>query len=133
MNKLAEQEALQQLVASIANSISSYCQKPCEARCCRVGELLLEKKEAEQFTKKTQREDNMFIVPLRLKGCEHLQSNASCGIYNARPNLCRDFPLFLKGNTLLVAGWCLAVKEGLIAPKLLILQEKYPEVKIVYI
>lgn len=131
--KEADYALLDKQVRILANSLSNFCKTTCKAHCCRVGSLLLEAKEAELFSQKKQREDNMFIVPLRLKGCEHLQSNASCGIYNARPNLCRDFPLFLKSNTLLVAGWCLAVKEGLIAPKLLILQEKYLEVKIVYI
>ncbi len=133
MEKSSKQLALPEVVALLANSISSFCQKPCEARCCRIGELLLEKKEAEQFKKKTVRKDGMFIVPLRLEGCEHLKSDASCGIYASRPELCRSFPLFLKGNTLLIAGWCLAVKEGLLAPGILKLQKDFPEVKIIYI
>jgi Fe-S-cluster containining protein len=128
-----QKELLIIAVKELANSISSYCQSPCEARCCRVGELLLEKEEAMQFSQKILRDDGAYSVPLRVSGCEHLGINATCNIYASRPELCRSFPLFLKGNSLLVAEWCLAVKAGLLEPGLLAVREEFPEVKIINI
>jgi len=131
--KQTQKELLAVAVKELANGISEYCQSPCEARCCRIGELLLEKEEATLFSNKLLRDDGAYSVPLRVTGCEHLGSQATCAIYASRPELCRSFPLFLKGNSLLVAQWCLAVKAGLLEPGLLAIQEKFPEVKIINI
>jgi Fe-S-cluster containining protein len=33
-----------------------------------------------------------YSIPKELFTCKHLQDNGDCGIYESRPNMCRDYP-----------------------------------------
>jgi len=104
------------LAIKARESLSSYCYEECLAFCCRKGFLLLSEKEVKLLKMKT---DDLQILPvdrryiLNLsKGCPNL-INYKCTIHKnkARPKACKEFPLFIKGNTIIISEDCPAINK----------------------
>ncbi|MFA6073187.1 MAG: hypothetical protein WC758_03675 [Candidatus Woesearchaeota archaeon] len=121
------------LAISARKSLSHYCYTECNARCCRVGYILLtakevivvqgnHKKKLEMIPVHTETNNDAQVLHLgsKLDGCPNLQ-NFKCIIHKNpdRPKTCKDFPLFiLKNKTIRVTYECPAVKENKLYPYL---------------
>lgn len=108
-------------------SISSYCHNECKCYCCRNGYLILKGKETNLVTQNRRDElvtkniltaiqDGNYSLKLgnSEEGCPSLKDH-QCSIHanRGRPLACKEFPIFVKGNTVQFSHRCLAVKEGL--------------------
>ncbi|MCA9477566.1 MAG: YkgJ family cysteine cluster protein [Nanoarchaeota archaeon] len=91
--------------------------RACKAQCCKRGYLPVSEKEAELFGTT---EGLINLTP----PCMHLDNNNACSVYEKRPKACREFPLYEKGKTLLVASWCPGYQEGLLDEFLKLLEGK---------
>ena len=104
-------------------SLSSFCIEECKAYCCRRGYLSVTEKEAQPILSKCsdfQKEFKVTVKPaaisISLEGdCPALAEN-KCSIYSERPQVCRDYPIFLEGNFLKVSAYCTGAKEGRLYP-----------------
>jgi Fe-S-cluster containining protein len=122
-------------IASIAekarNSISDFCMTQCNAYCCRKGQLMLQSDEVDAVTQGKReeltrlkllekKEDGRYFLNFEgeVDGCPSLTDDFKCSIYTdqKRPQTCRDFPIFLKGNEAVFSHRCLAMKEGKFYP-----------------
>ncbi len=110
-------------------SISSFCIEECRSYCCRKGYLVLSRKELDLITDKkpgswknqiTELDDNRFSLFMgnSLHPCPALLPNFHCSIHKKRnrPKACKEFPVFLKGDTVYFSNRCLAVRQGLFYP-----------------
>jgi Fe-S-cluster containining protein len=122
----------EKLAIAARNSISSYCYKECLAYCCRRGYLLLSANEVglmngpkiedlKIMPKEVDTDASRFIFNIGLKttGCPNLK-DYKCTIHKNpdRPKACKEFPLFLFENTVIVASECFAIKENKLYPYL---------------
>jgi len=104
-------------------SISSYCYDDCKAYCCRKGYLTMNLKEACLVTNNFTNQNTTKIIPngrfsLDLnKTCPRLVEHM-CTIHKKRnrPSACKEFPIFITGNTVLISSRCPAVKENKLYP-----------------
>ena len=120
---------MQAAISALADSLSSYCKDECHAACCRRGRIVLDASEAAFFKRKVVRPDALELVDLT-SGCEHLRTDR-CSIYSDRPQVCRDFPLFLRHKTLFVSTTCLAVDAGVLDEGLVTLKKDHPSLHII--
>jgi Fe-S-cluster containining protein len=126
---ISEAEAL---AITARKSISSYCYKECLAYCCRRGYLLLSEKEVTlmkdtkiadlKIMPKDLEADNeryIFNIGLKPQGCPNL-IKYKCTIHKnpERPKACKEYPLFIFENTVIVTDECPAVKENMLYPYL---------------
>ena len=111
------------LAISARASISSYCYNECLAYCCRRGYLLLSEKEANLLQIDTK---DLILMPIDKryifnlgKGCPNLVE-FKCIIHKNpdRPKACKEFPLFISENTIIVTEDCPAVKQSMLYPYL---------------
>jgi len=111
------------LAVSARESISSYCYNECLAYCCRKGFLLLSEKEADLLRLDIK---DLVIMPIDKryifnlgKGCPNL-IGYKCIIHKdpERPKACKEFPLFVFENTIIVTDDCPAVKQNMLYPYL---------------
>jgi hypothetical protein len=111
------------LAISARESISSYCYNECLAYCCRKGYLLLSEKEVNLLQMDIK---NLVILPVDKryifnlsKGCPNLKEY-KCIIHKnpERPKACKEFPLFICENTIVVTEDCPAVKQDMLYPYL---------------
>lgn len=97
------------LVDAARDSLGPFCSSTCKAKCCKKGYLPVSAQESLLFETdlydKTQ--SRVTLTP----GCSHLKKD-SCTIYARRPKACREFPVYLKGKTILIASWCEGYKAG---------------------
>ena len=99
-------------------SIGEFCSEECKSYCCRCGNLPISKEESAVFDKKILTIfESKYLLNLKSPGCPHLE-NFKCKIHSnpLRPLACREFPLFLRENTVFLSHRCLAVKKGLLYP-----------------
>lgn len=120
---------MQLQVELLANSLSAFCAGSCQAQCCKRGRIVLPALEGQYFSCKVIRPDGLQQVDLS-KGCEHL-TDQQCAIYDRRPVVCREYPLFLRYRTLIVASCCAAVKAGVLDEGLQRLQVEFPELRVI--
>lgn len=108
------------------NSIGKYCMEECNSLCCREGTINLTNKEMKLITGDKAYDPNpIYISPkkeiqLNLKiGCPCFIDN-KCSIHNKRnrPNICKEFPLFIKQNKIILSHDCPAVQENKLYPYL---------------
>jgi Fe-S-cluster containining protein len=111
---LSRQEILEALADEARDSLSSYCINTCKALCCKSGHLTITKAESEIFPKdkKVERADGLYEIPLQPQ-CIHLKNN-KCTVYENRPKPCRNFPVYVRGETILFASWCKGQQAGLL-------------------
>ena len=108
----------EKLAEKARKSIGKFCSEECKAYCCRCGNLPISKEESELFDKKTlAKSGNGYTFCLQSQGCPHLK-DFKCKIHSnpLKPLACREFPLFIRNNTVLLSHRCLAVKTGLFYP-----------------
>ena len=121
-------------------SISRFCVEDCMAYCCRKGYLVMSSKESDIVTAGMTKYFDKQILKQLANGkwslflgnpdlpCPSLKEGM-CVIHKnpERPLACRQFPLFLEGNTIKLSPRCLAVKQGVFYPyikKLMVLGYK---------
>ncbi|MBD3318488.1 hypothetical protein GF342_01110 [Candidatus Woesearchaeota archaeon] len=101
-------------------SLSLFCSEECRAYCCRRGYLVVPKQQALVLLSLVKDENRVKHLPdsvsFKLKGDCPALVNFSCSVYDLRPQVCRDFPLFLHGTTVMVSGYCTAVAQGKLYP-----------------
>ena len=134
----------EELAVDARRSISSYCYTECMAYCCRRGYLLLSEKEVSLMkdTKietlktmpknlETDSKRYIFNIGLKPQGCPNL-IKYKCTIHKNpdRPKPCKEYPLFVFENTVIITDECPAVKENKLYPFLT--QFKAMGYKIVY-
>lgn len=104
----------------ITSKLSDFCQNSCNAFCCNTGKLILESTQdistilavAPNDPRMIGRADGFYELILK-NGCPCLDGS-SCGIYPRRPNVCKEFPTFVRAKSIFVASWCPAVKKGML-------------------
>ncbi|MBI2662709.1 YkgJ family cysteine cluster protein [Candidatus Woesearchaeota archaeon] len=130
-NNPLQKENTTPLAIEARNSLGSYCFTECHAYCCRKGYLILTPKEADLLSPNNKKESilNKTIIPLHggkyvldlgsKDGCPQLQEH-KCNIHTnpERPLACKEFPLFIKGNTIRLSRRCPAVRENILYPYL---------------
>jgi len=128
----------EKIIEDAKEIIIDYCLSKCNAFCCRYGYLVLkDEKELEKVVgKKRNRLEKLGLLKKTERGvyslymgdpkypCPSLNKENRCTIYPTRPNLCKEFPLFVYGNMIIAAPTCPAVKKGVIDKHLKQLQEK---------
>ena len=111
----------EELAIRARESISSYCYTECLAFCCRRGYLLLSEKEVALLCLDIK---DLHIMPIDKryifnlsKGCPNLVEY-KCKIHKNpdRPNVCKEFPLFIHYNTIILTEDCPAVKDNQLYP-----------------
>ncbi|MFW6014573.1 MAG: YkgJ family cysteine cluster protein [Candidatus Nanoarchaeia archaeon] len=107
---------INELAEKARNSLGSYCFEYCKAYCCRKGYLIINKEEAEIITgnrieeyiemKKLKQNRNSYVLYLS-GGCPALK-DFKCTLHKDpnRPYMCREFPVFVKGDCIFVAERC---------------------------
>lgn len=111
-------------------AISSFCMEECVSFCCRKGYLPLKESEVDTVTQGRRKElQEQGLLTLRPDGkyslymgnndapCPSFQ-NGKCAIHTSknRSLICRQFPIFVDGNTVKISSRCLAAKAGLLYP-----------------
>jgi len=115
----------EELLERARGSVSNYCSSTCKSLCCRNGRLNCRDEEQLALVAGDRREklerddlikqewDGTFSIILT-KPCPALDENHKCSVYPARPECCRNFPLFRYGRSVVVAPTCPA--QELLAP-----------------
>lgn len=107
------------LAISARESISSYCYNECLACCCRKGYLLLTEEEVNLLQLKIK---DLTILPIDKryvfnlsKGCPNLKE-FKCMIHKNidRPKVCKEFPLFICEDAIVVTEDCPAIKQNML-------------------
>ncbi len=111
-------------------SISSFCYEECNAFCCRKCYLILKPSQVDEVTQGrktemmkdgllTEMKDGRYSMYMGAADlpCPSLKEN-KCSIHTSRkrPKTCRDFPIFVKDDMVLLSPRCLAVRMGLLYP-----------------
>ncbi len=128
-NRMSEkilQEA-EKIADEARNSLGKYCIEECHAYCCRTGYLVLTEEELKKVlqgkdykseTKKLKQGKYSLYIGGKDKPCPSLNREFKCECYKDRPQGCREFPLFFKGNEIILSNRCPAVREGKLYPYL---------------
>ncbi|MFT4312504.1 MAG: YkgJ family cysteine cluster protein [Candidatus Woesearchaeota archaeon] len=109
-------DKIDQILQEARNSLSPFCIHTCKAKCCHKGKLLIEKPELIALVRclpnALQRLDGAMDLTIE-GGCPFLKEN-KCTIYNKRPQMCQDYPIFRRGNVIIFASSCTGEKERLL-------------------
>ena len=123
MTKINEER----LLFEARNCMAIFCMEECNAYCCRKGSLILKENEVDLVTQ-NQREKltkekilkpfdkGKSYMSLR-NGCPSLKDKI-CTIHKnkLRPQMCKDFPIYIEGKKLIISENCLAVKKNMLYP-----------------
>ena len=96
-------------------SLSYYCMYECKAMCCRKGYITLSIKEAINILGSLPKSVIKEITIDLSEGCPKLKDN-KCTIYKERPQICRDYPVFVKHSAVHLSEKCPAVRENKLYP-----------------
>ncbi len=123
----------EKIIEDARKSISRFCINECKSYCCRKGYLILRERNLELVTQNKSKElikkkiviklkNNKYSLNMDIDGCPSLKEY-KCAIHKNqdRPEACKQFPIFIKGNTIRLSPRCLAVKCGLFYPYISIL------------
>lgn len=118
----------EQIADKARRSISKYCYEECKAFCCRNGYLVLTRREVNKVTQGKKEEmlrdgllkelkDGKFSQNMGEGGCQSLE-DFKCQIHKSKfkPKACHEFPIFIRGKTVMLSTRCPAVKEGKLYP-----------------
>jgi Fe-S-cluster containining protein len=123
-------EDINKIADEARNSLSKYCMEECHAYCCRKGyiiinheqvDLVIENKKEKLISEGTLKEllggKFSFNFTNSFEGCTQLE-NGKCKIHKneKRPNVCKEFPIFITGKTIRLSPRCYGIKEGLLYP-----------------
>jgi Fe-S-cluster containining protein len=113
------------------NAIGKFCMEECKAYCCRKGYLNMGPESVDIITqgKREELEEKKLLVKIDEgnyslfmgnydQPCPSLKEDFRCMIHKnpKRPKACKEFPVFIRDNTLHLSSRCLAVKQGLLYP-----------------
>ncbi len=104
-----------ELIDEARDSIGEYCMNTCKAKCCKRGKLAVNDEQAKFIikNKKIKIEKKLGLTIINLDDvCPALKDN-KCGVYEKRPQSCRDYPLFLNNNMIFADAKCEAVQKGM--------------------
>ncbi|HLC95995.1 MAG TPA: YkgJ family cysteine cluster protein [Candidatus Nanoarchaeia archaeon] len=98
------------LAEEARTSVSYYCLSSCQAKCCRKGYLFLHGDEIKRVSDGTNAavvkvDEYTSKINLTKAACPKLVEN-KCGIYADRPQVCKDFPIFVRGKSVFLASFC---------------------------
>ena len=121
---------MEKLVNEARESIGQFCLEECNALCCRKGYLTLddtnvnivcENKQQSLDSGKLKKVGSSYHLDMN-KGCVNL-NGPYCRIHKnpKRPNVCKEFPLFIEGNKIKLSPACPAVRENKMYPYIAIL------------
>ncbi len=116
---------MQEIIDKARDSLSEFCSSECKAYCCRSSYLVIKKYHFDLLSKKQLDflYDNNLLIPLEdntfsinmSKDCPFLK-DFKCSIYQKRPQMCKDFPIFSKGKIVVLSKRCLAVQQNKLYP-----------------
>lgn len=89
----------------IRKKLSKFCITRCNANCCKQGSIVLTTIEEIKNMEVIGELKNGYLSINVMDGCPKLKKNL-CSIYELRPKICRDYPLFLRTKTLFIAELC---------------------------
>ncbi len=102
--------------------IGKFCFEECGAYCCRKGYIVLSDSELALIKGKEEvivkmLEDGRKSMYLG-NSCPSLGKNFKCKIHKNpfRPLACKNFPIYVQENRVMLCGRCLAVREGKLYP-----------------
>ncbi len=107
--------------------LSDYCIQTCKAQCCKKGKIIINLSKASLFKRGVithpqieERKDGYYELNLS-PHCPNLGIDFKCTIYNTpyKPEICSEYPLFIKGKTIFASTACPAVTNKLINFKIL--------------
>ena len=90
------------LLTTYRKQCSLFCETNCDAKCCKNGALHFTEDLPLFAGHLTKSETGFFELNLP---CPLLEGKV-CSHYSERPQICRDFPLMLRGKTVLIASFC---------------------------
>ncbi|MBU1201278.1 MAG: hypothetical protein KJ583_02240 [Nanoarchaeota archaeon] len=111
------------IVKIARKSIGKFCIEECKAYCCRKGYLILKENQLDLVMQGRKEELDCILKPLKddtfsmfmgnhNQSCPSLTTSYTCQIHKKRnrPQACKDFPVFLTSNKIILSPRCLAVK-----------------------
>jgi Fe-S-cluster containining protein len=119
------------IAAKARKSISTFCIEECKAYCCRKSYLIMNEKEmitltkghrtsleAEQLLKTLKDGKYSFFLGDKDHPCPCLSADFRCSIHRKinRPKVCKEYPIFIRGDKVLISPRCLAYKTGMFYP-----------------
>lgn len=114
------------LAKKARNSIGKFCMEECNSLCCRKGHITLTDKELKLVSgDKLININEIEVISLGTNklcldhNCPSLL-NQKCTIHinRNRPLICKEFPLFIDGNKIIVSHDCPAVEDNRLYPYL---------------
>ena len=121
---------VEKIAKKARKSISKFCSEECRSYCCRKGYLVLTSSQADLVTQKKKKdyEDKKLLKGIK-EGryslyignkdfpCPSLK-DFKCLIHRNRnrPDACKQFPIFVHGNTIKLSSRCPAVIGNLFYP-----------------
>jgi Fe-S-cluster containining protein len=121
----------EKIAENARRSISRFCIEECRSYCCRKGYLVVLKKQLSRLMggrealymevlKPISGESYSLFLGRPDRPCPSLGTDFRCTIHKSRlrPQACRQFPLFIRGNVVLTSPRCLAVRLGMLYPYL---------------
>ncbi|MGM5482409.1 MAG: YkgJ family cysteine cluster protein [Nanobdellota archaeon] len=106
----------EELIDKFRYNLGDFCYTQCKAYCCRKGHITISRQEAKLITGfsfyscifkgKMKKRGEKFVLSLQ-GGCPALK-NKMCSIHNNpdRPKMCKEFPLFLENDRILLSEKC---------------------------
>jgi len=121
----------EKIAAKARKSISGFCIEECRAYCCRKSHLIMTEKEMLTLSKgcRSSLEANQVLKALKDGNyslflgdndnpCPCLTDDFKCTIHRKinRPRVCKEYPIFIRGNNALISPRCLAYRSGKLYP-----------------
>lgn len=124
-----DQKKAERIAKEARKSIWTFCVEECRAYCCRKGYLVLQEDEVDivmngkmaeyegSLKKLGNGKYSLNMGKLNMP-CPCLGADFGCRIHDKRkrPLACKEFPLFIKGNHIILSSRCLAVQQDKFFP-----------------
>lgn len=93
---------ISELLNKYREQCSIFCESSCDSKCCKKGTLHFYNDDKLFAGHLTKSETGFFELKLP---CPLLKGKM-CSQYTGRPQICADFPLFLRGKTVHISSFC---------------------------
>ena len=100
-------------------SLGDFCFTQCKAYCCRKGYVTFTPEEYALIFKILDKDKPKEKLTVSLMdSCPALGTDFKCSIRSnsLHPKICGEYPIFIRGKKVIMAGDCLAVKEDKFYP-----------------
>ncbi|MFT4310725.1 MAG: YkgJ family cysteine cluster protein [Candidatus Woesearchaeota archaeon] len=110
---------MEHIAEQARTSLGPYCMSICQAKCCKFGQLVMNRHEAVPFLQKCTDKSKLTVHQngthyFNLAPACHNLQDSKCSIYTQRPQTCRDYPIYVRGNTVILASSCEGFQIGLL-------------------